>query len=102
MWHDAAALEELIEGQGVRVVLDDEPVLIVRLGGVIRAVDDTCSHEEQSLAGGSSPGGTEWECPHHGACFDLVTGRATRMPAVAPIRTRPVKVEAGRVWVLID
>jgi nitrite reductase/ring-hydroxylating ferredoxin subunit len=38
-------------------------------------------------------------CPRHGARFDLATGEARRMPAVAPVRTFPVKVEGGAVFV---
>jgi nitrite reductase/ring-hydroxylating ferredoxin subunit len=74
----------------------------VRSAGRIRAVEAVCSHEDKGLEGGCAAGEGEWECPHHGARFDLATGRATGMPAVAPIRTYPVRVVDGRVQVDVE
>ncbi|MEN6633914.1 MAG: Rieske 2Fe-2S domain-containing protein [Candidatus Polarisedimenticolia bacterium] len=41
-------------------------------------------------------------CPRHGAKFDVTNGAALSMPAVAPIRSYPVKVENGAVFVAVD
>jgi 3-phenylpropionate/trans-cinnamate dioxygenase ferredoxin subunit len=39
------------------------------------------------------------ECPLHSACFELSTGRALCLPAVRPVRTHPVEVRDGAIWV---
>jgi 3-phenylpropionate/trans-cinnamate dioxygenase ferredoxin subunit len=39
------------------------------------------------------------ECPLHAASFDLRTGRPTGPPAKRPVRTYPVLVEDGVVFV---
>jgi 3-phenylpropionate/trans-cinnamate dioxygenase ferredoxin subunit len=35
----------------------------------------------------------------HGSYFDLATGAALVEPADEPIRTYPVRIAAGQVWV---
>lgn len=105
MWRDVASLDELVEGRAFPVEVGGEPLMLVRLDGRILAASESCSHDDQSLASGfPAPGGSpcEWECAHHGARFDLETGAATAMPAVAPIAVFPVKVEGGRVWVDVE
>jgi 3-phenylpropionate/trans-cinnamate dioxygenase ferredoxin subunit len=39
------------------------------------------------------------ECPLHAASFDLRTGKPTGPPAKRPVRTYPVLVEDGVVYV---
>jgi 3-phenylpropionate/trans-cinnamate dioxygenase ferredoxin component len=39
------------------------------------------------------------ECPKHNGQFDYRTGEAKRLPACADLRTFPVKVENGLVYV---
>jgi len=102
MFVDVAALADLPEGQGLSVVVDGEPVLLVRAGDRVFATAGLCSHEDQSLAGGTLLGPSEWQCPHHGGALDLATGRPTRMPVCASIPTFPVRVESGRVFVDVD
>ncbi len=100
MWHDVAADDALPEGHALAVTVDGEPVMLVRVTGKVFATNGLCTHEDKPLAEGFKAGrGCEWECRHHGARFDLETGRATQMPAVAPLETHPVRVEAGRVLV---
>ncbi len=39
-------------------------------------------------------------CPKHGSRFHIPTGRVLSLPAVVPLNTYQVKVEAGQVLVL--
>jgi 3-phenylpropionate/trans-cinnamate dioxygenase ferredoxin subunit len=39
------------------------------------------------------------ECPKHNGRFDIPTGQAKGAPACINLKTYPVKVEAGRVFV---
>ncbi len=98
-WQDVAALDDLAEGVAKTIVLDDEPVMLVLVSDRVFAVDALCTHEDLELASGHVVAGKEWECAHHGARFDLASGRATAMPAVAPLRTWAVRTANGRVLV---
>lgn len=102
MEHDLAALSDLPDGCGVTVVVDGEPVLLVRSGARVFATAGLCSHEEQSLEKGRFVDGTVWECPHHGGAIDLADGRPARMPVCASIPTFPVRLQNGRVIVAIE
>ena len=66
--------------------------------GELFAIDDTCTHQDASLADGWVEGCTV-ECPLHGSCFDLRTGMPSEPPAKQPVRTYQVVVEAGLVYV---
>lgn len=77
----------------------DEPVCVVRLDdGLVKAVHDTCSHQEYSLHEG-------WveenaiECSLHGSMFDLDTGKPESLPAVRPIPVYAAKIDADGIWV---
>jgi 3-phenylpropionate/trans-cinnamate dioxygenase ferredoxin component len=48
-------------------------VLLVNLGGVPYAIDDTCNHAGESLSRGELSG-CEIACPAHGYVFDVRTG----------------------------
>ena len=65
------------------------------------ATDGLCTHEQADLTGGLVMG-TIIECPKHNGRFDFVTGKAKRRPACIDLRTYPVKVENGAVFVRID
>jgi 3-phenylpropionate/trans-cinnamate dioxygenase ferredoxin subunit len=91
----------LTVGEVSPVRVDDERLLVGRLNdGALYAVADRCSHDGASFDGGTVDGKV-LVCPHHGAKFDLLSGKALAMPAVAPIETFPVRVtEDG--WVEVD
>lgn len=84
-----------VEAAGVRICLaslDD---------GSIAAISDTCTHEGASLSDGEIYRGSV-QCPLHSSLFDLKTGQVVGMPAMIPIQTYPVTIEAGAVFVEID
>ena len=99
-WTDACADADL--GDGAMVVVGDpaDPVAVARAGGLLYAFDDTCTHEECPLSDGRLTE-DEVECPCHGSIFDLRSGEARIGPALESVRTHRVRVEDGRVQVLI-
>jgi 3-phenylpropionate/trans-cinnamate dioxygenase ferredoxin subunit len=107
-----ARFEDLTDGQvhivdltgfpelaGFLADLDDPlRLLLVRLGDVVYAIEDRCTHDGGHL--GEAPlEGCEVTCCRHGARFDVTTGRATRLPAVRPVTTFPVRIQDGMVEV---
>ncbi|MFE2046269.1 bifunctional 3-phenylpropionate/cinnamic acid dioxygenase ferredoxin subunit [Streptomyces sp. NPDC059477] len=96
-WIRACRVDELPDEQAVR--LDTTPpVSVFRSGDEFFCVDDTCTHEDFSLADGWVEGAAV-ECPLHLAKFCLRTGAALSAPAFRPLRTHEVRVEDGEVQV---
>lgn len=87
----------------VKVVeYDYVPIAIFKLGDQYHAIDDTCSHDEASLSEGEIVEECQIECPMHGARFDIKTGKNTGFPAVAPVKSYPVKVENGVIYIAVE
>lgn len=95
---DIGAAAEIAEDTPVVVEIDDVPVVVVKTGGEVYAMNDICSHAEVSLSEGEVYNGT-LECWLHGSCFDLRTGKPTNPPATRAVPTYRVKIEGGRVMV---
>ena len=64
--------------------------------GELGAVDDTCTHEDESLSEGWVEGDCI-ECPAHNSLFDLRTGEAATLPATEPVATYPVRTDGDDV-----
>jgi len=82
----------------VRVVGPHAPIAVFNSDGVLYAIDDTCTHQDASLSEGWLEG-CFVECPLHAASFDLRTGAPTCLPAKRPVKTYPVVVKDGEVYV---
>ncbi len=80
-----------VDASGVRVVL-------CNVDGKIYAIEDVCTHDDGPIHEGRLDG-FEAECPRHGARFDVRSGAVTRMPAVVPVRSFPVRVEGDSIFV---
>ena len=97
-WIDAGSAEALAEQVPLGADLDGQPVLVVRCGETVYAVDDVCTHDGQPLEGAAVES-CQIICPRHGARFCLRTGEALTPPAYEPLRTYPVRLEAGRILI---
>src|SRR5919112_5907064 len=65
------------------------------------AVDDTCTHQDASLADGWLEG-CEVECPLHASRFDLRTGAVDAPPAKVGVRAHTVTVTDGDIWLTLS
>jgi 3-phenylpropionate/trans-cinnamate dioxygenase ferredoxin component len=93
-----ADFDALVPGKALFVELD-EPICLVRMvDDTVKAVHDTCSHQEYPLHEGWVAD-NQIECSLHGSTFDLDTGQPEGLPAVAPIPVYACKVEDGGVWI---
>lgn len=71
-------------------------ILVANVEGVFYAIEDRCTHDDGPLAEGRVIARRcEVECPRHGARFDLKTGKATALPAFAPVAAYAVRVNEG-------
>lgn len=95
-----ARLDQIPERGGLQVWIEGRPIALFRWEGRVFAVDDTCTHDDASLAEGEVRDG-QVICPRHGARFDLASGRAVTLPAVVPVGTYEVRVEGEDVFVRI-
>jgi 3-phenylpropionate/trans-cinnamate dioxygenase ferredoxin subunit len=96
-----ASLAELAPGDVRLVEVAGQRVCLARSeDGEVFAVDDTCSHEDESLSEGWVDGSCI-ECPAHNSIFDLRTGEPTTLPATEPVATYPVTIDGDDVFVLV-
>lgn len=100
-WARVASAEDVAPDELTAVSTDRGPVVLARVEDRIYALEDRCSHQDYPLSAGELEDG-EVECVFHGARFDLCTGRATRLPAVAPVRTFEVEVRDGGVYLRLE
>jgi 3-phenylpropionate/trans-cinnamate dioxygenase ferredoxin subunit len=88
---EALALDTALTGT-------EEPISIFRDDdGTYYALDDTCSHEDASLADGWVEAG-EVECPLHATRFCLRNGQPMCLPATQPVAAHKVEVRDGEVY----
>lgn len=86
------SLAELAPGEARRVDTDP-PIAVFRTeAGEVFAIDDTCTHQDASLADGWLDG-EDIECPLHASCFNLRTGAVNAPPAKLPVRTHQVVID---------
>jgi NADPH-dependent 2,4-dienoyl-CoA reductase/sulfur reductase-like enzyme/nitrite reductase/ring-hydroxylating ferredoxin subunit len=76
----------------------DDPVLLVRLGAEVIAIDALCSHYHGPLGEGLVVADTV-RCPWHHACFSLRTGEAVAAPALSALGTWVVERAQDRIMV---
>jgi NADPH-dependent 2,4-dienoyl-CoA reductase/sulfur reductase-like enzyme/nitrite reductase/ring-hydroxylating ferredoxin subunit len=75
-----------------------QPVLLLRDGGEVFAIDALCTHYHGPLAEGIVVDGGV-RCPWHHACFDIRSGEALRAPATAPLACWNVAQKDGYIFV---
>jgi naphthalene 1,2-dioxygenase ferredoxin component len=97
-WIDAAQEADLPEGDVMGLQLGSRDIALYKVEGSIFATDNTCSHGSARLCDGYLEG-FEIECPYHQGRFDVRNGRGVCAPVTQDIRSYPVRIEGGRVWV---
>jgi len=97
-WIDIGDAGAVREATPLSVEVDGIPIVVVRCGSEIHAVEDRCTHDGEPL-GGAEVEACQIVCPRHGAHFCLRTGEALTPPAYEPLRTYKVKEQDGRILV---
>ena len=97
-WIDIGPVSAVGEGIPFQAEVDGVPVVVVRCGSELYAVEDRCTHDGESL-GEAEVEDCQVICPRHGAHFCLRTGEALTPPAYEPLRTYRARIENGRVLI---
>jgi naphthalene 1,2-dioxygenase system ferredoxin subunit len=100
-WVDATALNDVPEDDVIGVLVGDRDIALYNAGGEIFATDNICTHGHARLCEGFLEG-HEIECPLHQGRFDIRTGAPTCAPVTEAIRSYPIRIEGGRVFLAID
>ena len=68
-------------------------IAVANADGRFFAIDDTCTHEQCSLAEEGTLEGTVVTCGCHGAQFDVTTGAVLAPPAPEPVTSYRLHVD---------
>lgn len=99
-WVRAAALGDVPPGTLHGVMVERTKIVLANVDGDVYALQDRCSHADFPLNDGILEGET-LECIHHGAKFDVCTGRATGLPAIRPVKSYDVDVRDRDIFIRV-
>jgi nitrite reductase/ring-hydroxylating ferredoxin subunit/uncharacterized membrane protein len=97
-WTQVLADAALDEGEMRAVDAGGVQIVVVRRGGEIHALSDTCVHRGGSLADGELVGDCV-QCPLHGSRFRLEDGSVEQGPAAYPQPALEARVRDGSIEV---
>lgn len=92
---------EIAPGGFKLVEVDDLELAVFNVEGKLCCIEDLCTHDGGNLVEGDLEGCIV-TCPRHGATFDVCTGEALSLPAVAPTPVHRVRVENGKIEVEVS
>ena len=96
-WVDALSAADLPTDDVQAIAVAGRDIAIYTVGEAVYATDNLCTHGHARLCDGFLDG-HEIECPLHQGKFDVRNGAPTCAPVTEAIRSYPVKIEAGRVF----
>jgi 3-phenylpropionate/trans-cinnamate dioxygenase ferredoxin component len=100
-WHLAGNAANFEDEDVEQFWVGDVPLAIYRAKGQFYATQDVCTHEHAYLSDGVVVDCVV-ECPFHQGRFDVRTGAALGAPVIVPLKTYPVKVIGGRIYVQVS
>ena len=105
-WHSVMWADELGDAPAAARLLD-EPLVVVRLDGEVRAFRDLCVHRGTALSLGWVEDGC-LVCPYHGwtystdgVCTRIPSSHGTNIPRKARIQRFAAAEHAGLIWVCL-
>ena len=91
-------VDEFVEGSTLRANIRGTVMTIVKSNGEFYAVQEFCTHRFAPMSQGAVIDGRIM-CPWHRSCFDMKTGAVTDGPAKVPLKTFPLEIRGGRIFV---
>jgi nitrite reductase/ring-hydroxylating ferredoxin subunit len=74
---------------------------VYHVAGQFYVTADACTHLQGSLGEEGSLDGHVVECSWHNGRFDIRTGQVLAPPCTAPLKTYPVSVREGAVYITL-
>ena len=97
----AVSTERAVRDAGVAAVrVDEREIALYAVSGAIYATENRCTHGEARLSDGFLLD-DEIECPLHQGRFNVRDGRPMCAPLREGVTVFPVKIDLGRVFVLV-
>ncbi|MCB9960501.1 MAG: Rieske 2Fe-2S domain-containing protein [Hyphomonas sp.] len=92
--------KDLPDGSMTGVIVNDENILLARIGDRIYAINNICSHFHTHLSNGELLTDLcQVQCPLHDSSFDLRTGEPNDPPAEDPVEVYGVELRNGTIWI---
>jgi naphthalene 1,2-dioxygenase ferredoxin component len=100
-WIDVLSASDLPTDDVMGVCVAERDIAIYTVGDGVYATDNLCTHGHARLCDGFLDG-HEIECPLHQGKFDVRDGKPLWEPVTEALRSYPVKVEGGRVYLRVE
>lgn len=98
-WHPVMAEDDLWEGELTGVEAGEKKIVLMNIGGEIRAYQDRCPHLGSRLSEGDLDGST-LTCAAHLWEFDVLTGKGTN-PGNCQLVAFGTRVADGTIEVFV-
>src|ERR1043166_8639230 len=95
---ELCGVSDVTAGAALRVEAGPLILAVFNIDGVFYVTDDACTHGPGSLSEGFVEGDVV-ECNFHGGQFNIRTGEVVGPPCMVPVKTYPVAVLDGRVFI---
>lgn len=100
-WHLAGNVQDFEDEDVEQLKVGPLAVAVYRAQGQFYATQDLCTHERAYLSDGVVIDCIV-ECPFHQGRFDVRSGKAMGAPVIVPLKTYPLKVVDGRIYVQVS
>jgi MocE subfamily Rieske [2Fe-2S] domain protein len=100
-WHLAGVVDDFEDEDVEQLKVGPLAIAVYRAKGEFYATQDLCTHEHAYLSDGIVIDCVV-ECPFHQGRFDVRNGKALGAPVTVALKTYPVKIVDGRIYVAVS
>ena len=93
-------IEEVAAGSALKVEAGGLSVAVFNLDGEFYVTDDACTHGPGQMSEGELYGDVV-TCNFHGGQFNVRTGEVVGPPCMVPLKTYPVTVQGGDIYIAL-
>ena len=97
-WYLAGKTDDFEDEDVEQLWVGNFPIAVYRAEGEFYATQDVCTHEHAYLSDGVVVDCIV-ECPFHQGRFDVRSGKALGAPVIVPLKTFPVRITNGNIYV---
>jgi MocE subfamily Rieske [2Fe-2S] domain protein len=97
-WHFAGNAADFEDEDIEQIKIGALAIAVYRAKGQFYATQDLCTHERAYLSDGVLID-CAVECPFHQGRFDVRTGKALSPPVHIPLKTYPLKIADGKIYI---